>query len=562
MIRKLFYNICSLALLLACSIENDIPYPLVEGAILSIEVEGQRGGADGESSEAVINKTNRTVTLFVNDSVDISKLKIKRLKITEGAQLTVDETVCLDAKNFPTTGFASLDSISSTANTRVDFTKPVSFMVNTYQDYTWKVTVTQIVNREVDVTNQVGNAVLDSYNHTAIIYVTSDQSLTDLQVKKMNLGGEYGHVEPDPTKITDYSSPRQFYVAHSWEDTMTKWTVYFYQSLGGDGVNGKMSVNPWSNFAYLEGALSAVGDDVSKCVFQYKQVSESEWSDVLETPTLDGNTCKVTLRNLSPNTAYQCRMSYDSGAVLTSAVNFTTETQNKISNLSFDDWVKNEKHYYAALSVDSKFWDSGNEGANTLQEVNPTQPIANDVVKGKAAKLWSTTAAGIFAAASLFTGDFGEAKISPPGADLSFGQPFTERPSQLTGWYKYNPGMITHTKVSGVDKGDRDSCSIYIALTDWTAPFAVSTAKGVFVDFSDSHIIAYGELSKAEMSPTSMSSYKQFTIDLKYRSLLRKPTYVLIVCSSSKYGDYFTGSTNSVLLLDEFDLLYGEPISN
>lgn len=56
-----------------------------------------------------------------------------------------------------------------------------------------------------------------------------------------------------------------------------------------------------------------------------------------------------------------------------------------------------------------------------------------------------------------------------------------------------------------------------------------------------------------------MTQYEKFSIDLLYRDLTRKPTYILIVCSASKYGDYFTGSTSSVLLLDEFDLIYGEP---
>ena len=67
-------------------------------------------------------------------------------------------------------------------------------------------------------------------------------------------------------------------------------------------------------------------------------------------------------------------------------------------------------------------------------------------------------------------------------------------------------------------------------------------------------------MDKNLVSPTTaMESYQPFTIDILYRDLKRKPKYVLIVCSSSKYGDYFTGSTSSVLLLDEFDLTYGEP---
>ena len=145
------YIICLLSLT-ACVIEDDIPYPLLEGAILSMTVEGQRAAEEGQGVEATIDVKARTVTLFVNDSVDLSRLKIKSLKVTEGATLMADSTACVDIRRFPTAGFASLDSVSSDANTRVDFTKPVTFTVKTYQEYVWKVSVTQLIKREVDVT--------------------------------------------------------------------------------------------------------------------------------------------------------------------------------------------------------------------------------------------------------------------------------------------------------------------------------------------------------------------------------------------------------------------------
>lgn len=183
----------------ACVIEDDIPYPLLEGAILSMTVEGQRAAEEGQGVEATIDVKARTVTLFVNDSVDLSRLKIKSLKVTEGATLMADSTACVDIRRFPTAGFASLDSVSSDANTRVDFTKPVTFTVKTYQEYVWKVSVTQLIKREVDVTGQVADAVIDPVNRNVVIYVSPDQSLNNLQVNSMTLGGEFGRVEPDPT---------------------------------------------------------------------------------------------------------------------------------------------------------------------------------------------------------------------------------------------------------------------------------------------------------------------------------------------------------------------------
>ena len=345
----------------------------------------------------------------------------------------------------------------------------------------------------------------------------------------------------------------------------TVYTFSFPVSTAPSTSLSLKSVNPWSNFAYVEGMIAAqeAGKELDPAYmkFEYSGDNGTNWTSVAATAT-SSTDFKATLTGLTPNTTYKYRMSYAKGSdsYVSSESSFTTDTENKIPNLNFDNWVKNGKHYYANASLDNMFWDSGNEGANTLREVNPTKPEETDVVSGKAARLGSATAASQFAAGSLFSGDFGSASLNPLGAILDFGRPFTERPSQLTGHFKYAPGSINYSELDYAPEGVPDSCSVYIALTDWDAPFAVNTGEKKFVDFNSDYIIAYGELDKSLVSPTSaMSSYQPFTINILYRDLTRKPKYILIVCSSSKYGDYFTGSTSSVLLLDEFDLIYGEP---
>jgi hypothetical protein len=52
--------------------------------------------------------------------------------------------------------------------------------------------------------------------------------------------------------------------------------------------------------------------------------------------------------------------------------------------------------------------------------------------------------------------------------------------------------------------------------------------------------------------------WKEVNIPLVYRTLDKKPTHLLIVFSSSKYGDYFHGGTNSTLYLDDFSFEYGD----
>ena len=141
------------------------------------------------------------------------------------------------------------------------------------------------------------------------------------------------------------------------------------------------------------------------------------------------------------------------------------------------------------------------------------------------------------------------------GASLNFGRPYTGRPSALKGYYKYNSGTIDKAKAPYESlMGVKDTCHIYVALFTWDKPFPVNTNTGTFVDltWNNESMVAFGELKQGE----TIRDYTAFTIPLTYRDLTTKPTYVLIVASASKYGDYFTGSTSSVLLVDECELVF------
>ena len=53
-----------------------------------------------------------------------------------------------------------------------------------------------------------------------------------------------------------------------------------------------------------------------------------------------------------------------------------------------------------------------------------------------------------------------------------------------------------------------------------------------------------------------MSEYKQFDLKLQYNDLETKPTHVVIVASSSRYGEDFCGGPGSVLYVDQFALSF------
>ena len=267
--------------------------------------------------------------------------------------------------------------------------------------------------------------------------------------------------------------------------------------------------------------------------------------------------------------------------VTSSESSFTTESQMVLPNGKLDDWYQDGKTWDAISEADFKaqrfFWDSSNPGTTTgagaLVNVNPTLGSNTNVhtAGGKSAELKSQYASafgiGKFAAASLYAGAF-NGLVGTNGAKIDFGQPFTARPTQLTGWFQYSTGAIDYAQ-SGlpVGEGDTDLWSAYIVLTNGKYQLNNTDMAGTSKDFmsilesgkpdaSGFDVIAYGVLSDEEC--VASPEWKQFTIDLTYRNLVEKPTHVIIVFSSSKYGDYFTGSTSSTLYLDDLELIYGD----
>ena len=339
------------------------------------------------------------------------------------------------------------------------------------------------------------------------------------------------------------------------------------------------AANAWSRLASFEGEVvsSASTLDDANMTFEYKASDATAWTSLA--PTKDGNLFKATLKGLEPNKTYSYRLKYSDGAeeYMSDAVSFTTEGVTALVNGNLDGWYKSGKTWYAAsqdyfTTNGGSFWDSSNPGTTTgagaLVNVNPTQGNSATVhtMGGQSAELKSQYASafgiGKFAAASLYAGKF-NSLVGTNGAKIDFGQPFTSRPTQLHGFFQYTAGVIDYKGDStpadlGIVKDKTlDQCAVYIALT--TKAYQVNnTDLSTFIDFNnDPGIVAYGELPASDCVSTN-GAWKEFAIDLKYHSLTTKPTHIIVVCSSSKYGDYFTGSTNSVMYVDDLELIYGD----
>lgn len=327
-----------------------------------------------------------------------------------------------------------------------------------------------------------------------------------------------------------------------------------------------LSANAWSNFAYFTAAdISGTTADMA-LKFQYRKKGEEAWTDVAAKP--DGKnyiTDKIT--GLTPATTYEYQLvgtTNETTSIIGRLATFTTETNIVLQNGGFEDWYQNGDIWYAAskdvFNAGNYLWDSSNPGGGAFG-VNPTTGDASVKRTGSySAKLESQYAVVKFAAASLYYGRF-NGLIGMSGAKIDFGQPFKSRPTALHGFYQYAPMKIDkvgkNQPANTVKEGDMDICSIYIALSK--KKYTVdNTNPSTFINFeSDENIIAYGELPAADCVNTN-GEWKEFTINLKYKNITDKPLYLIIVCSSSKYGDYFTGGVGSCLHLDDFELLYGD----
>lgn len=549
MIKKLIcYTFCILAIA-ACAIENDIPYPIVDGSILDITVEGQCAAEGSSSSQATIDKNSYSVKLYVDDTVDLRNLRITKLTVSNDATLLIDSTVCNNYAKFPTVGFGSLDEIPISSDTRVDFSNTVKMTLRTYQDYEWKITVEQIVKRSVVMGNQIGNAIIDAINRNVIVYVSKDQRLDQIKVTTFDLGGEHGTVYPDPTAEAyyDFSQPRTFYVAQGWEETSSTWTVYVYQTE--ESAPGEVSVFTRATSATLSGSVQSGKEPV----IEYKKTTDSDWTTQLSSSIeISGTDYTTLLQQLTPGTEYECRVSVD--GTIVGSQNFSTAPATLLTDGSFDNWNQDGKLWNPWPTGGTSFWDTGNKGAVTISDSNsiPTDETCNG--SGLAASLESKYLVLKFAAGNIFTGSY--VKTVGTNGVLSFGRPFTSFPSKLRINYKYTSATIDKVGEDALSylKGRPDSCHIYIALTDWDEPREIRTrpSERQLFDKTDSKIIAYAELVQG----SSTSTYQQKDLVLDYRYTNRTPKYIVVVATASKYGDYFTGGVGSKLWLDNFELIY------
>lgn len=373
-------------------------------------------------------------------------------------------------------------------------------------------------------------------------------------------------------------------ISVSVDPTTHEYSYTFYVSTKPT-TGATTTTGVWDNLVYLKAENLTFGTGVSTegIKFQYREAVSSQsraseaddegWIDV-KTTEKDG-IYTAFISGLTADTEYEYRLVNVDGVEIQGAKSIKTAeaptggeaTQEQLQNAGFENWYKSGSVWYAATETDynggNYMWDSSNPGSGNFG-VNPTTQ-STDVKYGgnSAAKLETQYAFIKLAAASLYYGRF-NGLVGINGAKIDFGQPFTSRPIAFKGWYQYKPVAIDYVggnqPANTVSKGDMDLCSIFIILSkgtyqvDNTKTETLLTAQNIW---NNDQFIAYGELPVDQCVNTN-GEWKEFNIPLQYKESQfgEQPTHLIIVCSSSKYGDYFTGGKGSTLYVDDFSLVY------
>ena len=567
-IYSLTITILAGLLLASCAIKDDIPYPIVEAAITEFRVQGQCDAEDKEFASATINKKDATVELYVSDTVSLNSIRILQMEVSNNASIIPDEGVCLRPDLFPRKGF---ERPASTDNTWVNCSQgSATFTLHTYQDYPWTIRVHQVILAEVMISGQVGEAVIDPINRNIVVYVNIGQNLSSITVEKFKPAGQHCTVSPDPVGAgpQDFSQTRTFEITRGSSSTSETWQMFVYHTEQTQGTTAE--VFPRSTSATVSGTCP-IG---STPVVGYRRQGDHGWQYVPQSEvTVSGIYYSAEVTGLQPGCTYEFAVSVEDQTTGTQTA--TTVAAQQLENASFDEWHiegSGTRALYCPWAEGSdSYWDTGNHGATTVGASNSTYA---DEDGRRYADLQSKYIVIKFAAGSIFTGQYVE--TDGTNGVLSFGRPFTSFPSKLRFDYKYQTSTITRTGGEWKEaygnyikrdlyeglQGQPDSCQVYIALGDWEpvrykdveCPYLIRTRPSELhlMDMSDPHLIAFGQMTQGN----NVSYWRTETIDIEYRVHNRRPKYIIVVASSSKYGDYFTGGEASHLQIDNIELLY------
>ena len=166
------------ALALASCIKNDLPKPVVDLYIASLDVEGTSG-------DVVIDRSTYTATIPLAEETNIEAVKFN--SVTYGADVVTNVSYDADASKI----VASKELDGKVIN----MSQPEYIALSYFQTFEWKIVATQHINRMWSVDGQIGATEWDLEGHRAIVRRRSDRDLSNVVTDTLRFG---------PTSVYSY----------------------------------------------------------------------------------------------------------------------------------------------------------------------------------------------------------------------------------------------------------------------------------------------------------------------------------------------------------------------
>ena len=574
---------------LASCIKNDLPKPVVDLYIASLDVKGTDG-------DIILDRSTYTATIPLAEETNIEAVQFKT--ITFGADVITN--INYEADN------SKIEVSKNLNGATINMSQPEYITLSYFQTYEWKIVATQTINRIWTVDGQIGSTEWDLEGHRAIVKRRQDYPLNDVKTTDVRFGPrptyEYPEISEIPTNFDNADKSQNITVtAHGYSTIWELVVVPTEVAIDFEYVSAGVNVI-WIKAANIDGA---------SIQFAYRKKGSEEWLKVkdewyakdLHTPynRYEEGFVKAVIRDLEPNTEYEVIGYADEKQSDIKVV--TTSTAYQIPNSDMEQWGKftNDQNllptgeagpcWYPFSSVLDMFWATGNPGGTSLGEkynltypvyksVNP-ENVPADSTGETSAFMGSQSVLNMkFAAGNLFVGHYGETLGT--NATVFFGRPISQnvKPVAIRFKVKYSRGGINWITInnkyqaasSGTEYhigskqikiigGQPDVAKVFFCLTDWAEPHCVNsadektffdprTAPGVFgLGYFDSD-------SNPEMVVEDTDEWHTMTLPIEYSNPEIVPTQLLLTFTCSGYGDYFTGSDSSWMYVDDIELLY------
>ena len=584
--RRIYIVLFAIAALASC-IKNDLPKPVVDLYIASLDVEGTAGNI-------VLDRSTYTATIPLAEETNIEAVKFQT--ITYGAEVITN--VSYEADN-------SQIVVSKDLNGRVvNMSEPEYITLSYFQTYEWKIVAAQTINRIWRVDGQIGATEWDLEGHRAIVKRRDDYPINNVVTSEVRFGPrstyDYLELADMPTDFDNADNSRTITVTAHNRSTIWKLVV-----LPTEASLTFSYVASGANVAWVK----AIDIEGSKIEFVYRKRGETEWTKVKEEwyATDASNPynrheqgfVKAVIRGLEPNTEYEISGYTDGKLSEETPKVVATSLLYQLPNGNLEEWGKftNDQNllptgvegpcWYPFSSVAEMFWATGNPGGTSLGEkYNLTYPVYKSANPENVSPESTGEASAFmgsqnvlnmkFAAGNLFVGRYGETLGT--NATVYFGRPIAQdvKPVAVRFKTKYKRGGINFINSSAASNGveyhigskqirvvggQPDLAKVFICFTNWSAPHCVNSAdeKSFFDPRVANGICGLGYFdsdNNPELVADNTEVWHTITIPIEYSNPEVVPTHLVLTFTCSGYGDYFTGSSESWMYVDDVELLY------